>query len=121
MGTLRRRFHDGLRRSALVLHPVRKERDMKKLLLVIITAAISTAATASPKHLLTIAHCEGPLMLAHTIIVGNCSFTGFPAEKVHAQCKEDDLCEVTGRGWWNRDGMLIIEHVDAVEKEALGD
>ena len=56
-------------------------------------------------HCCTIVCAEGPR-----------SFTGSPAKKVYARCKEDILCYVLGRGWNNHNGMFIIEQVITVEE-----
>jgi hypothetical protein len=77
--------------------------------------AMVTTTSASPKRIQNI-KCEGELMSAHTLTVGNCSFTGSPAKKVYARCKEDILCYVLGRGWNNHNGMFIIEQVITVEE-----
>jgi hypothetical protein len=36
--------------------------------------------------------CEGQVTIAHTLTIGNCSFTGAPARQVLDKCKEDDAC-----------------------------
>ena len=87
----------------------------KMLLATTFLAAMMATASAAPKHIQNI-ECEGALTAAHTITVGNCSFTGPSAKKVYARCKTDNLCYVDGRGWNNHAGMFIIEHVIAVQK-----
>jgi hypothetical protein len=77
-------------------------------------------ASASPKHVQAIT-CEGEVGVAHTLSVGNCSFTGLPAKQVDARCKEDDVCRVEALGWDNNAGMFIIERVISVQKMANPD
>jgi hypothetical protein len=76
--------------------------------------------SASPKHVQAI-RCEGEVGVAHTLSVGNCSFTGLPAKQVDARCKEDDVCRVEALGWDNNAGMFIIERVISVQKMAAPD
>ena len=72
-----------------------------------------SALAASPK--IKAVTCEGEVGSAHTLIVGNCSFTGRPAGQVWAKCKEDSLCRVQAYGWDNGQGIFIINRVESVE------
>jgi hypothetical protein len=66
---------------------------MKQLLVVLVVLVALVfggapfASAASSKHLQTVT-CEGDVLVAHTVTVGHCSFTGPPAKHVYAKCKE---------------------------------
>jgi hypothetical protein len=94
---------------------------MKQLLVVLVVLVALVfggapfASAASSKHLQTVT-CEGDVLVAHTVTVGHCSFTGPPAKHVYAKCKEDEFCRVQAYGWDNEHDMFIIERVISVRK-----
>lgn len=93
-------------------------RTAVRIVLLVVAAAVcpfNPALAASPKQVQTIT-CEGEVGAAHTLSVGNCSFTGLPAKQVYAECKEDDVCRVEVVGWDNNPGMFIIERVISGQK-----
>ncbi|UQR62310.1 hypothetical protein LRP30_36990 [Bradyrhizobium sp. C-145] len=90
---------------------------MHKILPVISLLVLSsTAVAAGPTKVTKSVTCRGDFSGVHTLVIGNCSFTGEPAGKVYDFCKEDDVCEVQAYGWDNGHGMTIVERVDSVKK-----
>jgi hypothetical protein len=59
--------------------------------------------------------CAGETGLAHTLTVGDCSFTGPTAGQVYAKCKEGSVCQIQAHGWDNGHGVFIITRVDSVQ------
>jgi len=90
---------------------------MHKILPVISLLFVSsTAVAAGPTKVTKSVTCRGDFSGAHTLVIGNCSFTGEPAGKVYDICKEGDVYEVQAHGWDNGNGMTIVERVDSVKK-----
>ncbi|SIO66958.1 hypothetical protein SAMN05443247_11573 [Bradyrhizobium erythrophlei] len=88
---------------------------MNKLLLSAVTLLMLCASAFAASSKVKAVTCEGEVGSAHTLTVGNCSFTGPPAGQVWAKCKEDSLCRVQAYGWDNGQGIFIINRVESVE------
>lgn len=87
---------------------------MQKLIFVVTLLILHVPALAAPSKNVKAVTCEGETGGAHTLIVGQCSFTGSPAKQVYAKCKEDSVCQVHAYGWNNGHGMYIITRVESV-------
>jgi hypothetical protein len=88
---------------------------MNKLLLSAVTLLMLCASALAASSNIKAVTCEGEVGSAHTLIVGNCSFTGPQAGQVWAKCKEDILCRVQAYGWDNGQGIFIISRVESVQ------
>jgi hypothetical protein len=89
-----------------------------KLTLLTGVMLLALSASAHAKHHIQALCCAGETMIAHTLIVGRCSFTGPQAAQVYAKCKEDDICTINAYGWDNGHNIFIITRIASAKEVA---